>query len=113
MEAFQTLIDQEKWALDLPIFVRGNRIDEEILGAKPIRVSAQDVEIRLLRLQSPLMRGEDVRKVQQALKDTGFQIDIDGVFGPQTNEAITKFQQQRDLIVDGIVGPATLAALEL
>lgn len=32
------------------------------LGRKPIRVSAQDVEKRLLRLQTPFMQGEDVRK---------------------------------------------------
>ena len=112
MEAFQTLIGQEKWELELPFFVRGIRIDEETLGEKPIRVSAQDVEKRLLRLQTPFMQGEDVRKVQQALAGAGFQIDVDGIFGHQTNEAVINFQQQHGLIVDGIVGPATLSNLE-
>ncbi len=113
MEAFQILIDHEKWALDLPFSVRGIRIDKETLGEKPLRVSAQDVEQRLLRLQTPFMQGEEVRKVQQALVDAEFQMDVDGIFGPQTNEAVIQFQQQRGLVVDGIVGPATLAALEL
>jgi peptidoglycan hydrolase-like protein with peptidoglycan-binding domain len=36
---------------------------------------------------------------------------IDGVFGPVTKSAVEKFQQSDNLTVDGIVGPATWAAL--
>ncbi|WP_287287076.1 peptidoglycan-binding protein [Okeania sp. SIO2B9] len=36
---------------------------------------------------------------------------MDSVFGPQTDAAIKKFQQQNWLVVDGIVGSATRSAL--
>lgn len=113
MEAFQKLIGQKKWGLELPLLVRGIRIDEEVLGGGPVRASAIDVEERLLFLQSPYMKGEDVRSVQKALKDAGFEIDVDGILGPDTGEAVETFQKYNGLTVDGVVGPATLAALGL
>jgi chitosanase len=111
MEAFQRLIDQEKWGLELPFTVRGIRIDEDVLGGRPIRVSAIDAEERLLFLRTPYMRGEDVRAVQQTLKNDGFEIEVDGIWGPGTDKAVRTFQQRVGLTVDGIAGPATLAAL--
>jgi peptidoglycan hydrolase-like protein with peptidoglycan-binding domain len=55
-----------------------------------------------------------VRQVQQALVRNGFPSTVDGFFGPKTEEAVKAFQQQKQLQpVDGIVGPATLAALGL
>lgn len=113
MEAFQSLIGQEKWELELPFSVRGIRIDEEVPGQKPVRASAQDVEERLLFLQSPNKRGDDMRQLQQALADAGLDVEVDGIFGQLTSEATKKFQQQNDLIIDGIVGPATFATLAI
>ncbi len=51
--------------------------------------------------------GRQVRLLQQALGG----IQVDGVFGPETEEAVQKFQSSRDLTVDGVVGPQTSAAL--
>lgn len=85
----------------------------EIPVKKHIPPPVPDVKKRLLQLQTSYMQGDDVKKVQQALLEAGFQIDVDGIFGSQTNKAVVQFQQQRKLVVDGIVGPATLAALEL
>lgn len=49
--------------------------------------------------------GEDIQK---ALKNAGFYNGtIDGVIGEETKEAIKKFQKEKGLIVDGIVGSKT------
>jgi len=112
MDALRQLIDAGNWELALPFYVRGILIDENVLsGTMPIRASAHDEGERTLLLRTPNMRGNDVREVQQALVDVGFTISADGVFGPKTSEAVKKFQQQKSLKMDGVVGPATRSAL--
>lgn len=51
--------------------------------------------------------GRQVRLLQQALGG----IKVDGVFGPETEQAVRDFQASNGLTVDGIVGPLTSAAL--
>ena len=58
--------------------------------------------------------GPAVRKLQRKLKKLGFNPGrLDGVFGRKTRAALIKFQKSRGLVADGIVGPQTLAALNL
>jgi peptidoglycan hydrolase-like protein with peptidoglycan-binding domain len=57
----------------------------------------------LLRLGS---RGPAVTKLQRALG-----VPADGIFGKQTRRAVRAFQRRQGLLVDGIAGPRTLAAL--
>lgn len=53
-----------------------------------------------------------VRRLQEALAGAGFSPGaIDGIFGPQTREALIRFQNAKGLTPDGIAGPATWAAL--
>ncbi len=112
MDAFRTLMDDGAWDLALPLRVRGVRIDEAALDAEPpLRVSAEDPDVRLLRLRRPFMEGDDVRELQQALASAGIAVGTDGVFGPATETAIKAFQEREDMAADGIVGPATRAAL--
>lgn len=60
----------------------------------------------------PYMTGDDVRAVQSALERSGFSPGgIDGVYGPKTTNAVKAYQKARKLVVDGIVGPKTWAAL--
>jgi peptidoglycan hydrolase-like protein with peptidoglycan-binding domain len=50
--------------------------------------------------------GRQVELLQQALG-----IGVDGVFGPETEEAVQHFQAQHGLTIDGVVGSQTWAAL--
>jgi len=68
---------------------------------------------RLLKyVKAKMMRGDDVKELQTALKRTGYDPGpIDGIFGPKTEKAVKAFQRVKGLVVDGIVGPKTAAAL--
>ena len=48
-------------------------------------------------------RGEDVRKMQQALADAGFDPGpIDGIFGPKTEAAVRAYQTSQEMVINGI-----------
>jgi hypothetical protein len=66
---------------------------------------------RNLFLASPLMRGDDVLALQQALVSRGAKLLQDGLFGAATRDAVLAFQAGANLVVDGIVGPATSGTL--
>lgn len=55
--------------------------------------------------------GDAVRQVQQRLKDRGWKITVDGDFGAKTDAIVRKFQSEKGLDVDGVVGPNTWNAL--
>lgn len=56
-------------------------------------------------------RGAAVRTLQERLRSAGHELAADGIFGQGTLAAVRAFQGARGLTVDGIVGPATWAAL--
>lgn len=57
-------------------------------------------------------RGDDVKKIQQRLKNWGYYSGaVDGVFGSGTLAAVKSFQRKNGLNADGIVGPKTAAAM--
>lgn len=59
-------------------------------------------------------RGDNVRKLQGYLRQLGQQLAIDGVFGPETRQAVLNFQAQAGVApLDGIVGPLTWEAIEI
>lgn len=114
MDALMKLIEAGKWDLPLPLTVRNVIISEDILSPEyepPVIVSAGDTDERVLFYTRPLMRGDDVRRLQLALGFT--EKETDGVFGRATEQAVKDFQNAHGLIPDGKVGTATRAALIL
>lgn len=64
---------------------------------------------RLLYLRVPYMRGDDVLYLQRRLDELGFDCGpVDGIFSPALEVAVTEFQRNAGLNVDGIVGETTL-----
>ena len=55
--------------------------------------------------------GDGVRWLQYELKEAGFDIKIDGVFGNDTEKAVNEFQMSCKITIDGKVGPTTREAL--
>ena len=84
----------------------GTKISDFVDGLKEIKRTLQRGNV-----------GEDVKKLQTALKELGYDIGetgIDGIIGPETEKAIKAFQEDNGLTGNGmgIVGPKTLDALE-
>lgn len=52
------------------------------------------------------------KQIQAALVAAGYSLDVDGAFGRKTRDAVKAFQQAHGLVVDGIVGPRTIRALQ-
>jgi Putative peptidoglycan binding domain len=73
--------------------------------------TAETSSARLLRRGS---RGEGVMSVQERLNLLGAvpALDVDGIFGAQTDMAVRFFQESHRLVVDGLVGPETNAMLD-
>jgi len=68
-----------------------------LLGRRPLRLGAF---------------GWDVSVLQFELTRAGlYRWPIDGFFGPETADALQRFQQARGLAADGVAGPSTLARL--
>ncbi len=112
MDAFTGLMDAGKWELPLPLTVRNVVISDELFRSdyvQPSIVPDSDKTQRVLYLTSPMMKGDDVIRLQRAL---GFaEADVDGTFGRDTDAAVRKFQRERALKEDGRVGPATWSEL--
>ena len=64
--------------------------------------------------EGSLMKGADIRALQQRLNDlyvTDEPLETDGAFGKKTDAAVRAYQRQQFLDVDGIVGKNTATAL--
>lgn len=68
---------------------------------------------RLLYERAPMLRGDDVARLQSLLGELGFDAGkVDGFFGPDTARAVLEFQRNAGLPTDGVCGPDTLRAIE-
>ena len=58
------------------------------------------------------MKGDDVRQLQEFLNEEGYNAGkADGIFGPNTETGLMRFQKAHGLAVDGIAGPKTFAKI--
>ena len=55
--------------------------------------------------------GDSVKELQNLLNQNGATLDVDGVFGPDTQSAVVNYQRSNGLTVDGMVGNETMGAL--
>ncbi|MDD6085813.1 MAG: peptidoglycan-binding protein [Oscillospiraceae bacterium] len=75
---------------------------------KTTNTSNYSTPSKTLRYTSPLQIGEDVKWLQASLnKLIGAGLNVDGMFGKKTYNAVKTFQQINGLAVDGIVGTNT------
>ena len=56
--------------------------------------------------------GDAVKTLQQRLKQLGYSIGVDGIFGKNTKNVVIQFQKSKKLTADGIVGSKTWVALD-
>ncbi len=59
------------------------------------------------RLLNVVTNGEDVRTWQQQMANRGWKIAVDGSYGPASKDICIKFQEEKGLAPDGIVGAQT------
>jgi N-acetylmuramoyl-L-alanine amidase len=99
----QLNVENRRW--DMGVLVPGIDYDRAFPG--PVTPAP-----KVFRMTSPPMRGDEVAEIQRALLRAGFNpYDLDGVYGPQTVNAVIQFQRAKGLVADGEVGPVTLHAL--
>ncbi len=80
----------------------------------PAPESILDTCVVRLPVLSEGSRGEAVTALQILLEKRGFKCGsagTDGKFGPKTKAALVKFQQDRELTVDGVAGPESIQVL--
>ena len=112
MDAFQRLIDQGFWGLELPLVVRGAELSLATLSATPPGCyDGPQPGTRTLSLQSPLARGLDARLVQLGLSDRGADIKADGIFGQTSSKRLAEYQASQGLPATGVADPSLIAQL--
>lgn len=91
-------------------FQRDNSLTVDgIVGRATWQTLTRQAALPTLRRGS---RGVYVRYMQQKLLSKLYPVgNIDGVFGANTQSAVEQFQQENELVVDGIVGRATWSRL--
>ena len=57
-------------------------------------------------------QGKKVTQLQKDLNTLGYKIEVDGIFGNQTENSIIDFQTDMGIGEDGMVGPSTEGALK-
>ncbi|MEW9529430.1 N-acetylmuramoyl-L-alanine amidase [Microbispora sp. NPDC049125] len=75
-------------------------------GTNPPPASGHEWPGRLLRYP-PVTKGDDVHDWQAQVKKLGYDIDVDGEYGPASKAVCVRFQKDKHLDADGVVGRKT------
>ena len=112
MDAFQRLIALDDWGLPLPLVVRGCEISVATLTALPPGCyDGPPPGTRELAVRTPLQRGLDVRLLQLALSDQGWDVRADGIFGNGTARFVKAFQRRNELPETGVADAGLIERL--
>lgn len=112
MDALKRLIELNLWGLNLPFVVRGIEISLATLNATPHgSYSSPQPGARIISVQTPLLRGLDVRMVQLGLSKRRIEIIADGVFGNVSAIAIKNYQSSTGRPATGVADMETIAEL--
>lgn len=86
---------------------RARRVNWAADASNPVASSSQREKPEIRQGSA----GETVRLAQQRLLAHGYEILVDGDFGGGTDNIVREFQEDRGLMVDGVIGDDTWAAL--
>jgi chitosanase len=112
MDALLDLASHEAWQLDMPLVVRGVEISELTLaGDPPGCYSGPAAGSRELSVQSPLLRGADVRLLQLDIGTPALPLVADGIYGTGTIDAFRIYQKLKGMPQTGIASPGFLRSL--
>ncbi|MDR1045270.1 MAG: lytic murein transglycosylase [Candidatus Adiutrix sp.] len=84
---------------------------EAVFRSPNLNYTSGPMAAKLKELYPIYFRSDLIKEIQEKLFQLGYEIRIDGRGGPDTKDAIIKFQTDRHLGRDGQVSPATLAAV--
>ena len=86
---------------------------ENFLAAQALEPSSPSTAVEVGML-GPGSRGDEVKDLQRRLHNLGYyKANIDGTYGPETELAVSRFQQDVGLTETGFVDPATRQRIEI
>ncbi len=91
---------------------RASMASEEQTSSSDPSGSAQSGGQQSGSQQSPIASSL-IEEMQQALKDQGQDVQVDGMWGQETASALRQFQQEQNLEASGQIDMATIEALNL
>ncbi|MEM8936845.1 MAG: peptidoglycan-binding protein [Pseudomonadota bacterium] len=110
-QSLRRLMEDGRWSLELPFPVRDVTVTSQHIPAwsypADMANTFEDVEPRDANA-TPVASD---REIQELLRDAGYDIVVDGIYGPQTMAIVKEFQRDNGLPDTGVVDGPTYEAL--